>query len=307
MDMSKIDLNLFTVFDAIYKEGGITSASRRLHLSQPAVSHALARLRELLNDSLFERHGNVMIPTPRARTLATTISGSLENLEQMLHRAAQFDATTSQRSFTIAMRESHEVHFLPRMIKVIERDAPNINLATVRIERRDVEDDLQSGAIDCAVDMALPLSAAICRKQLNAEPLVVLARKDHPLVCNELDLAAYLSQDHILVTGRRHGGGLEDAALSRHGISRRIRVRCQQHAAANDVVSLSNLLATMPRSHAELANRHTGNQMLPFPAEVPLLELFLYWHTNVDEDPGSKWFRDHAQSVLGERAPLSAD
>jgi len=305
MDLSKIDLNLFTVFDAIYKEGGITSASKRLHLSQPAVSHALARLRELLNEPLFERHGNEMIPTPRARASATTISGSLENLEQMLHRAAQFDATISQRSFTIAMRESHEVHFLPRMIEVIERDAPRMNVATVRIERRDVEDDLQSGAIDCAVDMALPLSAAICRKQLNAEPLVVLARKDHPIVCDGLNLAAYLSQDHVLVTGRRHGGGLEDAALSRHGMSRRIRVRCQQHAAANEVVSQSNLLVTMPRSHADLVNRHTGNKVFAFPEEIPLLELFLYWHTNVDEDPGSKWFRLQVQALLGEPASIS--
>jgi DNA-binding transcriptional LysR family regulator len=298
MDLAKIDLNLFTVFDAIYKEGGITSASKRLHLSQPAVSHALARLRELLNDPLFERHGNEMIPTPRARALAATIGSSLETIEQMLHRAAHFDAATSQRKFAIAMRESHEVHILPRMIDILQREAPNVDIATVRIERRDLEDDLQSGVLDCALDMALPLSAAICRKQLNAEPLVVLARKDHPVVRNELDLATYLSQDHILVTGRRHGDGLEDTALSRRGMSRRIRVRCQQHAAANEVVIQSNLLVTMPRSHAELVNRRAQNQVFAFPAEIPMLELFLYWHANMDEDPAGKWFRGHVQAIM---------
>src|ERR1700741_5180672 len=90
MQLSRIDLNLFTVFDAIYREGGITAASKRLHLSQPAVSHALGRLRELLHDPLFERQGNAMIPTPRARGLASTIRGSLGSLEQLLARAAHF-------------------------------------------------------------------------------------------------------------------------------------------------------------------------------------------------------------------------
>ena len=80
MQLSRIDLNLFTVFDAIYREGGITPASRRLHLSQPAVSHALGRLRELLNDPLFERRGHEMIPTPLARSLADSIASSLGSL-----------------------------------------------------------------------------------------------------------------------------------------------------------------------------------------------------------------------------------
>jgi DNA-binding transcriptional LysR family regulator len=298
MDLSKIDLNLFTVFDAIYKEGGITSASKRLHLSQPAVSHALARLRELLNDPLFERHGNEMIPTPRARELAATIGGSLENIEQMLHRAAQFDAATSERSFSIAMRDSHEIHFLPRMIDIIRREAPRVNIATVRIERRDVEDDLQSGTIDCAVDMDLALSPAICRQKLHAEPLVVLARRNHPAIQGELNLETYLALEHILITGRRRGSGHEDAALSRRGMSRRIRMRCQQHAAANEVVSQSDLLATMPRSYAEQVNRHTDNQIFACPADIPALDLFLYWHSNVDKDSASLWFRERVQQVL---------
>jgi DNA-binding transcriptional LysR family regulator len=298
MDLSKIDLNLFTVFDAIYREGGITSASKRLHLSQPAVSHALARLRELLNDPLFERIGNQMIPTPRARTLALTIGSSLESIEQLLHRAAEFDPSTSRRSFVIAMREAHEVHFLPRVVDIVRREAPHIDIATVRIERRDVEEDLQSGVLDCAVDMALPLSMAVHRKPIASESLVVLARKDHPSISGALSLETYLELDHVLITGRRRGGGYEDAVLSRRGMSRRIRIRCQQHAAANEVVTQSDLIATMPRSYAEQVNRYTNNQLLPFPDDIPPFELFLYWHTNVDSDAAGKWFRDRVQRIL---------
>src|SRR5262245_26372546 len=161
MHLSRIDLNLFTVFDAIYREGGITPASKRLHLSQPAVSHALARLRELLNDPLFERRGNEMVPTPMARSLAATIGASLGSLEQMLQRTGRFDAATSHQSFTIAVREAQELSFLPTLVEQIAQAAPHIDVAAVRIDRRDLEEDLQGGELDVALDVALPVSADV--------------------------------------------------------------------------------------------------------------------------------------------------
>lgn len=288
--MSRIDLNLFTVFDAIYREGGITAASKRLHLSQPAVSHALSRLRELLGDPLFERQGNEMIPTPRARALASTISSSLGSLEQMLHRGAEFEPAVARRGFTIAMRESHELSVLPHLAEM-QREAPGVDVAAVRIDRRDLEDDLASGELDLALDIALPLPADIHRERVSASPLVVLTRIDHPAIEGTLDLTTYLSLEHVLVTGRRHGGGYEDAALSRLGKSRRVRIRCQQHLAACELVSRTDLVVTMPERHAETASRHVEVQRLPFPAETPLFEGYLYWHANVEEDPANRWLR----------------
>jgi DNA-binding transcriptional LysR family regulator len=297
MQLSQIDLNLFTVFDAIYREGGITPASKQLHLSQPAVSHALARLRDLLGDPLFERHGNEMSPTPRARELAGEVSRLLSGLTRTLSGAAKFDPATTQRRFTIAMRESHEGTFLPSMMTFLNRCAPGISLATVRIERRDVEDDLQSGELDLGIDMALPVAEDIRRQRVNSEALVVLARKDHPLVRDTLDLQTYLASEHVLVTGRRHGGGHVDAALQKLNIARHIKVRCQHYGAANDVVAAADLLATMPRSYAEHVN-HCGNSMLPFPAEAPLMEVFMYWHANVDAHPAHRWFREQSARYL---------
>jgi len=298
MQLSQIDLNLFIVFDAIYREGGITPASKRLHLSQSAVSHALARLRELLNDPLFERHGNEMIPTPRARELAGTINQSLGGLEKALHRVQEFNPSTLQRSFTLAMRDAHETTFLPAVTEALTRDAPGVSIATVRIERRDLEDDLQSGDLDIAIDMTLTVSTEIRRRSVSTEPLVVLARQNHPTVKGDIDLATYLAMDHVLVTGRRRGRGLEDAALQRLNMVRNIRVRCQQHAAANEVVSRSDLIATMPKNYAEHVNKHIGNQILPFPGAMPTLELFVYWHANVDEDLAHRWFRELAATFF---------
>jgi DNA-binding transcriptional LysR family regulator len=300
MQLSRIDLNLFTVFDAIYREGGITPASRRLHLSQPAVSHALGRLRELLNDPLFERRGHEMIPTPLARSLADSISNSLGTLEQMLQRVGHFEPGSAQRCFTIAARESQELIFLPTLMARITREAAHVNIGSVRIDRRDLEDDLQSGEIDLALDVALSLSNDVRRERVGAEPLVVLARADHPTIQGKLDVDAYMSASHVLVTGRRRGGGYEDSVLSKVGLTRHIKMRCQHHGAASQVVSRSDLLLTLTRSHARIVNRQMNNQVLPFPLAAPPMESFLYWHANVDEDPASRWLRGQVLASIAE-------
>src|SRR5688572_18221887 len=197
MQLSRIDLNLFTVFDAIYREGGITPASRRLHLSQPAVSHALGRLRELLNDPLFERRGHEMIPTPLARSLADSIASSLGSLEHMLQSVGHFEPGSAHRCFTIAARESHEMTFLPALMARIGREAAHVDVASVRIDRRDLEEDLQSGEIDVALDVALPLSNDVRRERIGSEPLVVLARADHPALQGQLDIETYTALSHV--------------------------------------------------------------------------------------------------------------
>jgi DNA-binding transcriptional LysR family regulator len=255
MQLSRVDLNLFTIFDAIYRDGGITPASKRLHLSQPAVSHALARLRELLDDPLFERRGHDMVPTPLARSIAANVTASLGGLEQLLQRTGRFDPGTSPRSFTIAMREVNELPFLPVLVERLQREAPHVDICVVRIDRRDLEEDLQSGEIDFAFDVGLPLSHDVRRERVTAEPLAVLARKDHPSIQGALPLDSYLTMEHILITGRRRGGGYEDIVLGRLGMSRRIRVRCQHYAAACAMVARSDLLATMARSQALVSSR----------------------------------------------------
>jgi DNA-binding transcriptional LysR family regulator len=216
----------------------------------------------------------------------------------MMHRAGHSDPASSPRRFVVAVREAQEISFLPALIGRISREAPHIDVATVRIERRDVEEDLQSGELDAAIDVALSLSSEVRRELLSSEPLVVMARGDHPRVRGKLDMRGYLEMEHVLVTGRRNGGGHEDVALGRLGMSRRIRVRCQQHAAASEIVSRSDLLVTMSRAQAEIANMTAQNQVLPFPEEIPPMESFLYWHAEADADPAGQWFRGYVLEVL---------
>jgi DNA-binding transcriptional LysR family regulator len=299
--LSEIDLNLFAVFDAIYRERGITPASKRLHLSQPAVSHALARLRELVDDPLFERRGNDMVPTPLARTLATTVGRSLSDLEQLVSRLGAFEPATSRRRFALGLRPAQELSLLPALAETFAREAPNIELAFVRIDRRALTDQLESGELDAAIDVSWPLGPTIRRKELDAENFLVLARRGHPTIDGALDLSTYLAAEHVLVTSRRHGGGYEDAALAQLGATRRIRIRCQQHAAASEVVGRTDLLLTMHRTCIRQINRRSKHQVLPFPAEIPPMAMYLYWPAAAADDPAGKWFRGVVSEAFARR------
>lgn len=300
MHISRIDLNLFVIFDSVYTEGGVTAASHTLNLSQPAVSHALARLRTLFGDPLFERRGRAMVPTPLARSIIGPLRAALRSMEGTLNESARFDAASSERRFTLAFRDVLELILVPPLMEAVCAAAPGIEFVATRMDRRSLESDLFTGLTDAAIDVLLPVSPEIRRQRVLAEPMVVVARKGHPATRGKLSLKAYLEQDHVQVSSRRRGPGLEDMELARSGVSRRIRLRCQHYGTACRVVSRTNLLATMPRRYADVINKPFGNQILPLPLKATRLELYLYWHASADRDPASQWLRAMLEKVIRE-------
>jgi DNA-binding transcriptional LysR family regulator len=291
MHLSKVDLNLFVVLDTIYAEGGITRAGRRLNLSQPAISHALGRLREMFDDPLFVRHGHAMTPTPLARRLIEPVRQALRSLEVTLARAESFEAATAVKRFTVGMRDAMESVVLAPMMQVIARAAPRIDVSIVRAERRELERELSAGTLDAAIDVGLPLPEDIQRQRLGQEWMTVLARRRHPRVKARLSLEAYLAEQHILVSSRRRGLSAEDFELARHNLTRRVRLRCQNFLAACRTVAETDLLLTMPRRYASLLNAQFGNRLLPFPLQVPAYDTYVYWHANAAGDPANQWLR----------------
>ncbi|MES2346102.1 MAG: LysR family transcriptional regulator [Pseudomonadota bacterium] len=294
MHISKVDLNLFIVFEAIYAEGSITRASLKMNLTQPAISHALNRLRQLFDDPLFERQGHVMVPTPLARSIIDPVRQSLRGFEVTLNGAERFDAATSGRSFSLALRDVLEASVLPPLMARMAQDAPTVGLNTLQVGRRELESELAAGTLDAAIDVMLPLSNEIRRTLLAADQTVVLVRRGHPLVQDGqgLDLDGYLALEHIQTSSRRRGPGLEDFELSRLGLQRRVRLRCQHYFAACRVVSQTDLALTMPERLARVVNQQFGNQILPFPLQMPSLDIYLYWHANIDTDPAGQWLRE---------------
>ena len=173
-----------------------------------------------------------------------------------------------------------------------------MSLTTSRVKRRDLETELASGSVDLAIDIPMTTSDRIRHKCLLNEPFAVIARHGHPAIADKLDLDTYLAQRHILVSSRRYGPSLIDIELNRSGLSRQIFLRSQHNHAASMVVSMTDMLLTLPERHAQLLNNGLVNQMHPFPLQAPRLEAHLYWHESVENDPANRWLREEIQKVL---------
>lgn len=289
----KVDLNLFVVFDAIYCEGNITKAALTLHLSQPAVSHALAKLRRHFDDPLFIRQGNEMRPTAVAKNVIADVREALHQLRVCLVQSRQFEPMTSRKHFTLSLLGSLEATYLPLFMQSLIKESPHINLKSYRrVRRSELENKLASGDIDLAIDTLLPVSNNILHTQLEQDQIVVIARKKHPAIAKKLDLKTYLNLDHILVSSRSSGPGLEDFELSRLGLHRSIALRCQHALAACKIVINSDMLLTLPKTAATMYSEMLDIDIFPMPVDLPAFDIHLYWHVNVDKDPANKWLRN---------------
>jgi len=289
----KIDLNLFVVFDAIFCEGNLTKAASVLNLSQPAVSHSLGKLRTYFDDPLFIRQGNEMRPTPVAKNVIADVREALHQLQVCLVQSRQFEPMTSRKNFTISLLGSLEATYLPRLMQSLIKESPHINLkSNKRVNRSELENKLASGDIDLAIDALVPVSNNIMHTQLEQDQLVVVTRKNHPAISQNLDLETYLNLEHILVSSRSSGPGVEDFELSRLGLHRKIALRCQHALAACKITIDSEKILTLPKKTAKMYSEMLDISIFPMPVNLPSIDIHLYWHANVDKDPANKWLRN---------------
>jgi len=306
--LSQVDLNLFVVLEAIYREGNLTRAGQQLNLTQPAISHALKRLRDLLQDPLFVRQGPHMVPTPFTRNMIEQVRQALQILEVNLSQSRNFVPEHTRRNFHISLWEYAEALILPSLLRRLTVAAPGMSITTSRVKRRDLETELASGSVDLAIDIPMTMSDRIRHKWLLNEPFVVIARRGHPAITDKLDLDTYLAQRHVQVSSRRQGPSLIDIELSRRGLRRQVFLRSQHNHTACMVVSETDMLLTLPERHAQLLNPgmvNTGlNRAYPFPLPAPRLEAHLYWHESVENDPANRWLREEIKKVLA-AAPRS--
>lgn len=300
MHINRTDLNLFMVFEAVYSQGGVTRAAETLNLSQPTISHALARLRERLGDPLFVRQGQKLAPTPMAQKIITPVREALTIFEQTLGELDGFNPETATMRFSIGMRSLMEsTYFLPLTLLLNEK-APRVSVASCQFDRRTLEPTLASGKLNAVIDVFLPYSGDVRHEHLGQASSVVVARRGHPLIEGALDLDTYLEAEHVLVTSRPLGLGPEDHALSREGKTRKVRARCQQINTAMRMVASSNLLLTMSSTFALRANTWFDNQVLPVPFASDNIDTYMYWHANADADPASQWLRQMIKAASAE-------
>ena len=299
MAANRLDLNLLHVFDTIYREGSLTRAAQALHLTQPAISHSLSRLREHFDDPLFTRQGNRMVPTPLARRFLESMRPGLTQIQSAVNQFHAFDPTRQAKTFTLGLRDALESTYLPPLLAQIG-DFPDANIVSQRVPRRDMETRLASGQLDFAIDVLLPVSRQTHHQQLHQDRLMILARRGHPdlnQTSGTITLDNYLGAQHILVSSRAEGPGVEDFELSRHGVSRQIRLRCQHYFAACRVAEASDLLLTLPETHARILAERRNLVLVAPPIELPAIDVHLYWHSAYEQEPALVWFKAQLQRI----------
>jgi len=296
MTGTRLDLNLLHVFDTIYRENSLTRAAKALHLTQPAVSHSLSRLRDHFDDPLFTRQGNQMVPTPLARRFLESMKPGLTQIQSAVNQFHAFDPANHRKTYALGLRDVLEATFLPQLMGRLD-PYPELEIVSKRIPRRDMETQLAAGKLDFAVDVLLPVSSQTSHELLRRDRLVVLAREGHPLAGQALDMEGYLSAQHVLVSSRTEGPGIEDFELSRLGVQRSIRLRCQHYYAACRVVEATDLLLTMPETYARIISERASITTLNPPTDLPSLDVHLYWHKAYTQEPALIWFKEQLKAI----------
>jgi DNA-binding transcriptional LysR family regulator len=286
-----IDLNLLVVFQEVFQERQISAVARRLKLSQPAVSNALARLRRSFGDELFVRTAQGMQPTPLAKQLAESVSAALAHVTQALNRHDSFVAATSERHFTLAMTDVGEVYFMPGLIETCRRLAPGIQLSTVRAGAIDLKSDMESGRVDLAIGAFDSISGALYQRRLFRQNYVSMFRNGHPLAGKKITIKDFLAAQHLVVSSQESPYDRINQLLEKAGVRTNTHFRVPHFTAVPYIVSNSDLLVTVPQKLAESAALPFGLQYLRPPLRLPSLQTNIFWHRRFNQDAGNQWLR----------------
>lgn len=293
MNTSGRDLNLLVVFRALMHERSVSAASRRLGLSQPAVSHALGRLRREFGDELLVRAGRGMTPTPMALRLFPAIDASLRALEDSWSDPGHFDPLKADLRFVIAATDYFETLVLPTLVPKLCREAPNVTLVCRPLAGRLPIEPLEQGSVDLAVGGFFgELPPGAYARDLWDDDYACLLRADHPAQREGLDLATYLSLDHVLVSLHGDLHGVVDRALAAQGLTRRVTAGVSGFHTPAAIVRHSDCVVTLPSRIARALARSEGLCVLPVPLEVEGFTLRAVWHARTHDSRAHRWIRE---------------
>ena len=292
LNLRDIDLNLLVVFQQLYKERRVAAVAETLGLTQPAVSNALARLRKMLGDELFLRTGRGMEPTPYASYLAEPIANALASIRDTLERQLEFDPVDSVRTFTLAMTDLGEIHFLPRLMGRLAEVGPGVTISTVRNTSVNLGDELEAGRVDIAIGLLPQLKAGFFQRLLFRQRYVCIFRKGHPLDRGSMSLDDFEGAQHVVVAAGGTAHAMVDETIERRGIRRNVRLSVPHFIALGNILANTDLIATVPERYLRESMAPFNLTYLPLPVPVPEFDVNLFWHARFHKEPGNQWLRN---------------
>jgi DNA-binding transcriptional LysR family regulator len=299
MDFYGMDLNLLAAFDALMQERNVTRAAVRMNVSQPAMSAALARLRTLFGDRLFQRSAAGLLPTPRAHEMAEPVARALREFESVLAPPERFEPGTAVLRFGLGLSDYPAFILLPSLLGVLAREAPGVGVDVRAFSGRDEAVELlDAGKIDLAIGVAPTVQESrILSRPILRDEFVTLVRRDAMQARRKLDLDAYLAMRHVLVSPEGSRYGVVDQALADHGLQRRVQVTMPHMFAVPALLREADMAATLLRRVALYSAQ--AAELIMFPPPVPLPEVAFHqiWHRRNDEKPSQRWLREAVDRV----------
>lgn len=299
-NLRTIDLNLLLVFEAVLREGSVARAAERLHLSQPATSHALGRLRRRLKDQLFIRTPAGMTPTPRAERLARPVRRALDELQLALEPEV-FSPETSDRSFVVAVNNFGAIALAAPLAGECRKQAPRLRLSLRPSGTLDVLNLLERGELDLVIS---PLDAPADRfaaETLVVDRYVVVMRRGHPAAKLALDIEAFANLPRLVISSSGEDVSFVEAELAAHGRAGTVALEAP-YLSAGSILAQSDMVAVLG-SHVAGEFRHSHPiEIKELPFKSPELRSIMLWHRRLDDQPGHRWLRDVVTQIAKKKA-----
>lgn len=294
-DLRSVDLNLLVALDALLDERSVRGAARRLHLTPPAMSHQLRRIRDLLDDEVLVRAGRGMVATPRAEALIEPVRALLAQAQQVLESPARFSPESSQRAFRLVCTDHVATVLLPIVEQLLAQEAPGVDMHLCPVLPEMME-QLRTGAVDVAIRVVESTLSGLRAHTLFDERYVTVVRQDHPRLRGPgVTLDEFLAEAHVLVAPGGVARGPIDALLEAAGRERRIARTRPNFLSALWLVCESDMVLTVGRRVVEAVAERLPVRVLPTPLPVEDYELSMLWHPRLDGSVADLWFRELLQ------------
>lgn len=290
---TRLDLNLLRLLVTLLDTGSVSQTAVKLHVSQPTVSSALAKLRAYFGDPLFVRATGGMAPTPRGAEVGNAARDILAQIDDKLRPESVFEPGRRHRPFTLALSDVGEMVFLPRLIKVLSAASPDTLIRSVSLRPNELAQGMDSGEIDLAIGHFPDLKAShYFQQRLFTHHFVCLVRAGHAVQGHRLTIGEFLALQHVVVHSEGRSQEILEAHLEAHGLTRRIAVVTPHFLSLPRLIAKSDLIVTVPHAVGIAYGRpEFGLKAMQLPFSSPRIELRQHWHRKVHKDSRNMWLR----------------
>jgi len=299
MNIDRVDLNLLKVFVVIYEERKLTEAAARMGLTQPGLSHALRRLRDLLDDEMFVRVPRGVEPTRRAHDLYAGLHDSMSGLGRTLRGIGTFDPDQSDRTFVIAANDYGATVVVPRLIQRMEETAPGIRIRTVHFEHGTQYEALQRGEIDLSITVAMEHPPWVTEETLFLERAVGVACANSRFLDRPVTLRRYARARHVVMAPSGTTTWM-DKYLESHGLHRHAAHTVPHFHAMPAAIVGTDCVAIMPLQLIDPVAHAWGLRLFDLPADTPDHPIVQIWHRRRTNDVAHVWLRQKMRQATAD-------